>query len=222
MTAPTGAQVKTTPPACPREILVIHHSHTDVGYTERQGRVARWHADFIRQAVRAAAVDEGRPSGFAWVCETFWAVERFLESASAREVDAPSGRELPCQLSPTPTGGEYAVSLQLAGLESRYIEIIAAAEWSFSVAEAGAERAPHSDSGALNGLAPGVLMEHQDSGVLATPHVRIEWRPGDGIVSWVDASTGRDLLRRDRAHAPFSLVRELTPVPERSSRLGPL
>mgnify|MGYP000016461092 CR=1 FL=1 len=45
-------------------LLLIHHSHTDLGYTELQGRITRWHVDFIRQALdgmpdREPAVPEG-------------------------------------------------------------------------------------------------------------------------------------------------------------------
>ena len=59
----------------PRTLLVVHHSHTDIGYTERQDRIERWHVDFLREALR---ISDDRP-GFKWTCETFWAVERFLE-----------------------------------------------------------------------------------------------------------------------------------------------
>jgi len=83
MPAPTN-QVKT--------LLVIHHSHTDVGYTEPQGRIALWHADFIRQALAAVAEGKKRQgrhlSGFKWVCETFWGVEQFMARASNAEIAA--------------------------------------------------------------------------------------------------------------------------------------
>ena len=75
-----------------KTLYVIHHTHTDVGYTELQSRVARRHADFIRQAL--AIVERTRErrgerfDGFRWQCETFWTVERFLESASEDEVAA--------------------------------------------------------------------------------------------------------------------------------------
>ncbi|MCJ8012720.1 glycoside hydrolase [Paenibacillus sp. KQZ6P-2] len=70
-------------------IFVIHHSHTDIGYTERQERIEQYHVDFIRQAVkiskevRSGKRDEWK--GFKWTCETFWAVERFLGEASDEE-----------------------------------------------------------------------------------------------------------------------------------------
>ena len=76
------------------EVLVIHHSHTDVGYTDRQEKIERYHVEFIKQAILCA---EGfrqdqeahqppadaalvRPP-FRWTCETFWPVERFLQQA---------------------------------------------------------------------------------------------------------------------------------------------
>jgi hypothetical protein len=68
----------------PFTLHVIHHSHTDIGYTDTQQRIERLHVDFIRQAL---GILENRP-GFKWTCETFWAVERFLELASADEREA--------------------------------------------------------------------------------------------------------------------------------------
>lgn len=70
-------------------IYAIHHSHTDIGYTERQERIEQFHVDFIRQALRIAtqirAGQKEEWKGFKWTCETFWAVERFLEVASEQE-----------------------------------------------------------------------------------------------------------------------------------------
>ena len=73
----------------PWTIYLIHHSHTDIGYTELQGRITRWHVDFIRQALEAVAstrgIENDHFSGFKWQCECFWQVERFLEVATAEE-----------------------------------------------------------------------------------------------------------------------------------------
>ena len=70
-------------------LCVIHHSHTDIGYTDLQSRITRRHVDFIRQAlaIAASAADRRGPSfdGFAWTCESFWGVERFLEAATPGE-----------------------------------------------------------------------------------------------------------------------------------------
>ncbi|WP_309119801.1 glycoside hydrolase [Paenibacillus sp.] len=71
------------------KIYMIHHSHTDIGYTERQEKIEQYHVDFIRQAVDICeASHKGeRPEwkGFKWTCETFWAVEKFLEEATDEE-----------------------------------------------------------------------------------------------------------------------------------------
>ncbi|MDP2360647.1 MAG: hypothetical protein Q8O14_07830 [bacterium] len=62
-----------------RRILLIHHTHTDVGYTAPPGVVAAWQSDWLRAAISLA---ESRPA-FRWTCEGFWGVERFLERADA-------------------------------------------------------------------------------------------------------------------------------------------
>ncbi|WP_175406361.1 glycoside hydrolase family 38 C-terminal domain-containing protein [Bacillus sp. FJAT-27264] len=71
------------------KIYAIHHSHTDLGYTERQEKIEQYHVDFIRQALRIVqeAHNGTNPvwQGFRWTCETFWAVEQFLQQASAAE-----------------------------------------------------------------------------------------------------------------------------------------
>ncbi len=81
-----------SPAPAPKTLIVLHHSHTDVGYTEHQSLVARWHADFIRQAIAAVAVGRQRRNkflgGFKWICETFWGVEQFLSRATNAEIAA--------------------------------------------------------------------------------------------------------------------------------------
>lgn len=65
-------------------IYLIHHSHTDIGYTERQEKLCRYHADFIRQAIAILdGVHDGRVDapGFKWQCENMWQVETFLSLA---------------------------------------------------------------------------------------------------------------------------------------------
>ncbi|MCD9023539.1 glycoside hydrolase [Cohnella silvisoli] len=72
------------------KVYVIHHSHTDIGYTERQEKIERFHGDFIRQVVRILNdIKSGKRAelkGFRWVCETFWQVEKFLAVATADEI----------------------------------------------------------------------------------------------------------------------------------------
>ncbi len=61
-----------------RTLYVVHHSHTDIGYTHAQARIVRWHGDYIRQAMEIAA----RRDDFRWQCETFFPVEAFWKDAS--------------------------------------------------------------------------------------------------------------------------------------------
>ena len=68
------------------KIYLIHHSHTDIGYTERQDKIARYHSDFICQAIDILnEIHEGKKDeakGFVWQCENFWQVKNFYETAS--------------------------------------------------------------------------------------------------------------------------------------------
>ncbi len=66
------------------KIYLLHHTHTDIGYTDRQEKIERYHTQFINQAVR---IQQQEPQ-FKWVCETFWAVEQFLYHASAAQREA--------------------------------------------------------------------------------------------------------------------------------------
>ncbi|WP_099224405.1 glycosyl hydrolase [Listeria costaricensis] len=71
------------------ELLLIHHSHTDIGYTQRQEKIERYHVDFIKQAIQICEkIESGeRPDwqGFCWNCENTWQVERFFEDSTAEE-----------------------------------------------------------------------------------------------------------------------------------------
>ncbi|MGZ9585625.1 glycoside hydrolase family 38 N-terminal domain-containing protein [Paenibacillus marinisediminis] len=68
------------------KMYVIHHSHTDIGYTERQEKIEQFQVDYVRQAIETAnAIHTGDKQdwkGFRWTCETFWAVENFWSRAS--------------------------------------------------------------------------------------------------------------------------------------------
>lgn len=70
-------------------IYAIQHSHTDVGYTERQEKIKQYHVGFIRQALQIIReIRSGnRPDwkGYKWVCETFWPIEAFLKKATVQE-----------------------------------------------------------------------------------------------------------------------------------------
>ncbi len=67
------------------EVYVIHHSHTDIGYTERQEKLMRYHYDFICQAIDIldSIHQQGQKKyeGFIWQCENYWQVENFYKMA---------------------------------------------------------------------------------------------------------------------------------------------
>lgn len=54
-------------------IFLIHHSHTDIGYTERQEKLMNYHKDFIVQAINILDdIHSGKLQGcqgFKWQCE---------------------------------------------------------------------------------------------------------------------------------------------------------
>jgi hypothetical protein len=74
----------------PWTVYLIHHAHTDIGYTDRQEKISRYHVDFIRQAIHI--LDEyhngKRPefAGFVWQCENFWQVKNFYHHAGVPEI----------------------------------------------------------------------------------------------------------------------------------------
>ncbi|MCP4290929.1 MAG: glycoside hydrolase [bacterium] len=65
-----------------KTLYLIHHSHTDIGYTTTQALVRRNQIGFIHQALNILD-QRGLDSGFRWVCESFWAVEQFMFEATA-------------------------------------------------------------------------------------------------------------------------------------------
>ncbi len=66
-----------------KTLYIVHHSHTDIGYTDLQERIVDVQVEHIRAAIR----DLNRPENqaFRWNCETYFCVERFLEVANAEE-----------------------------------------------------------------------------------------------------------------------------------------
>ncbi len=68
-----------------KTLLLIHHTHTDIGYTEQQQRIERWQVDFIRQAMDIVRGSRSRQDPFRWVCECFRAVEQFSLQADETE-----------------------------------------------------------------------------------------------------------------------------------------
>ena len=67
-------------------MYVIHHSHTDIGYTERQDKIIRYQCDFIRQAVdilnELHINNKVKYKGFKWQCENYWQIKNFYENST--------------------------------------------------------------------------------------------------------------------------------------------
>ncbi|WP_314062633.1 hypothetical protein [uncultured Vagococcus sp.] len=72
-----------------RTLYLVHHSHTDIGYTDRQEKISRYHVDFIKSVMRCLTEIEGgtRPEweGFKYTCENYWQVEQFMANSSPEE-----------------------------------------------------------------------------------------------------------------------------------------
>jgi hypothetical protein len=69
------------------EILVVHHSHTDWGYTSHPTIVEEWHHRFIDEAVELCrANDEREPAmRYRWTCESSWIVHSYLRARTAKQ-----------------------------------------------------------------------------------------------------------------------------------------
>lgn len=71
-----------------KNVYIVHHSHTDVGYTDLQEQVIYNQVQNIRTAV--SLIKKGREEhlpyeNLKWNCETAFCVEQFLQSASEEE-----------------------------------------------------------------------------------------------------------------------------------------
>lgn len=72
-----------------REILFVHHSHTDIGYTHPQPVVFELHRRFIEQAldIAEATADWDEGSRFRWTCEVTGITEEWFKQADNRNRD---------------------------------------------------------------------------------------------------------------------------------------
>lgn len=71
-------------------VYIINHSHTDIGYTDRQEKIERYHVDFIKQVISIFDSIKTREckewDGFKWTCENYWQVENFLKNADEENI----------------------------------------------------------------------------------------------------------------------------------------
>ena len=72
-------------------MYLIHHSHTDIGYTQRPEYTIKKQVRYIRDILGYIdqIVEGSKPewSEFKWVCETFVIVDTFLKNASEIEIE---------------------------------------------------------------------------------------------------------------------------------------
>lgn len=69
-----------------KTLYIVHHSHTDIGYTDLQERIISAQVEHIRTAVRESEKPENRE--FRWNCETLYCVEQFWKEADDGEKEA--------------------------------------------------------------------------------------------------------------------------------------
>lgn len=71
-----------------RNVYIVHHSHTDIGYTDLQEQVIYNQVQNIRNVtalLQETAAEGGQENAFKWNCETLFCVEKFLEQAEEAE-----------------------------------------------------------------------------------------------------------------------------------------
>ncbi len=79
----------TVSPVRQLDLYLIHHTHLDIGYTDRQDEVERLQWRHLEQALELGAASEDLPEGsrFIWTPEGLWAVESYLEQHGRAERD---------------------------------------------------------------------------------------------------------------------------------------
>lgn len=72
-----------------KTLYLIHHSHTDIGYTDRQEKISRYHRHYIKEVIRILdqieAGEKEEWSGYNYTCENYWQVEQFLAYSTEAE-----------------------------------------------------------------------------------------------------------------------------------------
>lgn len=66
-----------------KTLYVIHHSHTDIGYTDLQENVIDFQLNHIYKLLNM--FDKPENQAFRWNCETLFCVEQFLNEANSKE-----------------------------------------------------------------------------------------------------------------------------------------
>lgn len=62
-----------------KTVYVVHHSHTDIGYTDLQERVIAIQVNYIKTVL--SMMRQPEYADFRWNCETLYCVEEFWKQA---------------------------------------------------------------------------------------------------------------------------------------------
>ncbi len=67
-------------PVRPWQLYMVHHTHTDIGYTRPQTEILAEHLRFIDYALDYCDLTDSYPDDarFRWTCEASWAVDEYL------------------------------------------------------------------------------------------------------------------------------------------------
>ncbi len=71
-----------------KNIYIVHHSHTDIGYTDLQESILFNQVDYIKTALKTIKKGYEENSSlkeFVWNCETYYCVEEFLQNSTEEE-----------------------------------------------------------------------------------------------------------------------------------------
>ena len=69
-----------------QNVYIVHHSHTDIGYTDLQEKIIANQVEYLHEAVRLCS--DPKHEGFRWNCETWFCVREYLKEASEQEKEA--------------------------------------------------------------------------------------------------------------------------------------
>ena len=72
----------------PKELLVIHHTHVDIGYTHPQPLVWELHNRYLDEAIEYCERTSSYPEGsrMKWTCEVTSVAQNWLKTASPQQV----------------------------------------------------------------------------------------------------------------------------------------
>lgn len=76
-------------PVRPWRVNFVQHTHTDIGYTRSQTEILAEHLRFIDYALDYCDLTDGYPdeAKFRWTCEASWAVDEYLRSRPAAQIE---------------------------------------------------------------------------------------------------------------------------------------